>query len=106
MMVRELSEAASTLLVEVSHDPGGLILRLTALGGSSLLKTNGKTFGDGAPGEQARWESGVRQLLSGGLVEAQGDRGQVFCITDEGHYAANVLRGRSQSQTGGVEASF
>ena len=94
-MAVELSDAARALLLEVAQDPGGLILRLTALGGSALLKTNGRTFGDGTPREQARWESGVRQLIQFGLVEAQGDRGRVFCLTDEGHEAANVLRGRS-----------
>jgi hypothetical protein len=44
-MVQKLSEAASTLLLEVSQDPGGLILRLAALAGTPFMKTNGKTFG-------------------------------------------------------------
>jgi hypothetical protein len=30
-MVQELSEAASTLLLEVAQDPGGLIVRLATL---------------------------------------------------------------------------
>jgi RQC domain len=93
-MVQELSQAASRLLLEVSQDPGGLILRLATLAGRALLKTNGKTFADGTPSEQAQWESGVRQLLSRGLVEAHGDKAQVLSITDKGHQAANLLRDR------------
>jgi hypothetical protein len=54
-MVQELSEAARTLLLEVSQDPGGLILRLATLAGRALLKTNGKTFADGTPSEEAQW---------------------------------------------------
>jgi hypothetical protein len=80
-MVHELSEAASTLLLEVSQDPGGLILRLATLAGSTFMKTNGKTFADGTPSEQ--WESGVRQLVSRGLVEAHGDQAQVLSVTDK-----------------------
>ena len=93
-MVHELSEAASTLLLEVSQDPGGLILRLATLAGSAFMKTNGKTFADGTPSEQAQWESGVQQLVSRGLVEAHGDKAQVLSITAKGHHAANLLRDR------------
>ena len=98
-MAVELSKAARELLLEVSRDSSGLILRLTASGGSALLKTNGRTFGDGTPREQAEWVSGVRQLMRLGLIEAQGDRVRVFCITEEGHGAANGLRRRSHLVT-------
>ena len=94
----DLSDAARELLVEASRDPAGLILRLTTLGGSAYLKTNGRAFGDGSPAEQARWESGVRQLLAVGLVEPQGNR--VFCISPEGYQAAEVLRRREQPRSG------
>jgi len=77
-MVQELSEAARTLLLEVSQDPGGLILRLATLAGRALLKTNGKTFADGTPSEEAQWEGGVRQLVSRGLVEGHGDKPRCF----------------------------
>ena len=60
------------------------------MGGSSFLKTNGRAFGDTFPDDQARWESGVRQLLGVGLIEPQGNR--VFCITPEGYEAADGLR--------------
>ena len=86
----DLSEAARELLLGASRDPAGLILRLSAPGGSAFLKTNGRAFGDGSRDEQARWESGVRQLLGAGLVEPQGNR--VFCITAEGYQAADVLQ--------------
>jgi len=91
----ELAAAARVLLLEVSRDPGGLILRLTAWGGSACWKTNGRLFGDGSPAEQTRWQEGMQQLLRRGLVEAQGDRGQVFCITPEGYEAAYGLWGRT-----------
>jgi hypothetical protein len=85
----ELSEAASTLLREVAYDLDRLILRLSAPGGAAILKTNGRIFGDGTRGEQAWWESGIRQLVSFGLVEPQGAR--VLCITVKGYDAAAVL---------------
>jgi hypothetical protein len=85
----DLSDAARELLLEASRDPAGLILRLTAPGGSAYLKANGRAFGDGSRDEQARWESGVRQLLAVGLVEPQGNR--IFFITPEGYEAADVL---------------
>jgi hypothetical protein len=88
-MPMDLSDAARELLLEASRDPAGLILRLTAPGGSAYLKTNRRAFGDGSPDEQARRESGVRQLLAVGLVEPQGNR--VFCITPEGYQAADLL---------------
>jgi hypothetical protein len=88
----DLSDAARELLLEASRDPGGLILRLTAPGGRAHLKANGRAFGDGSPHEQARWESGARQLLACGLIEPRGHR--VFCITTDGYVAADVLRGR------------
>jgi hypothetical protein len=89
-MPMDLSDAARELLLEASLDPAGLILRLTAPGGSAYLKTNSRAFGDGSPDEQARWESGVRQLLAFGLIEPQGHR--VFFITLEGYQAADLLR--------------
>ena len=90
----DLSEVARELLLEASRDPAGLILKLTGMGGSAYLKTNGRTFGDGTPREQARWENGIRQLLGFGLIEPQGDRGQVYCISPEGYEAADGLRHR------------
>jgi len=71
-MSMALSDEARELLLEASQDPAGLILRLTAPGGSAYLKTNSRVFGDGSPDEQARWESGVRHLLAVGFVLLQG----------------------------------
>lgn len=93
MITAELSEAARELLLEASRDPAGLILTLTGKGGIAYLKTNRRTFDDGTPGEQARWESGLRQLVGFGLVAPQGVTRQVFGITDEGYQIADVLRG-------------
>jgi hypothetical protein len=91
-MAMDLSEVARELLLEVSRDPAGLIVRLTAPGGSAYLKTNSRAFGDGSPDEQARCESGVRQLLAFGLIEPQGNR--VFCVTSEGYEAADLMQRR------------
>ncbi len=90
----DLSEKARDLLLEAARDPAGLILKLTALGGSSYFKSNGRTFGDGTPIEQARWESAMQQLLRFGLVEPADNRGRVFCITQGGDQVADGLRDR------------
>jgi hypothetical protein len=89
-----LSEAASQLLIAVSEDPGGVILRLTPSGASALLKTNGRLFGDGSPRAQSGWESALRQLLLYALIELHGDQGRVLCITSDGYDAADALSGR------------
>jgi len=68
----DLSEAARELLLEASRDPAGLILALTGKGGIAYLKTNRRMFGDGTPGERARWEGGLRQLIEFELVDPQG----------------------------------
>ena len=88
----DLSNAARELLLEALRDPAGVILRLTTPGGSAYLKTNRRAFGDGSPAEQARWESGVRQLLALGLIEPAGNR--VLCISLEGYQAADLLQRR------------
>ncbi len=68
----------------------GLILRLTATEGSAFLKTNGRAFSDGTPGDQARWERGVLELTRLGLIEPQGAR--VLRITAAGYKAADLRR--------------
>jgi hypothetical protein len=60
----------------VTQDPGGLILRLATLVGAAFMKTNDTTFADGAPSEQGQWDSGVRHLVSCGLVDAHADKAQ------------------------------
>lgn len=59
----DLSHAARELLLEAARDCDGLIVKLTAMGGGAYLKSNARRFGDGTPVEQARWESGIRQLV-------------------------------------------
>jgi hypothetical protein len=88
----DLSDEARELLLEALRDSAGRILRLTAPGGSAYLKTNSRVFGNGSPAEQARWESGVKQLLAVGFFEPQGTT--VFCITLEGYQAADLLQRR------------
>ena len=88
----DLSEDARDLLLEAARDPAGLILKLTTMGGGAFLKSNGRTFGDGTPGEQTRWESAVEQLSRFGLIEFGSDR--VFCITQGGYQVADDLRRR------------
>ena len=93
-MAIDLSEDARELLLEASRDPAGLILKLTSMGGSAFLKSNGRTFGDETPDGQARWESAIRHLLRLGLIESGGDWDQVFCVTQGGHQVADDLRRR------------
>jgi len=50
------------------------------------------------PREQARWENGVKQRSTLGLIESPGNRGQVFCMTPEGYEAADVRRRRNRAE--------
>jgi hypothetical protein len=87
-----LSEEARTLLREVARDPGGLLL-FERYGASVDLHTNDRSFftDKGDHRALATWEAALEELVQGGLLIAEGDRGEIFEITKKGYEAAERL---------------
>jgi hypothetical protein len=88
-----LSEAARELLLEVSQDAHGVVLRVETMGGSEV-ETNGRDLVEpGNARSAAKWQGAIDELHALGLIEDRSHRGEVFNITDAGYRAADVLRG-------------
>jgi hypothetical protein len=87
-----LSEEAKTILQKTSQDPAGLIL-FERFGAGVDLHTNGESLLTSKEDHRvlASWESALQELVSEGLLMAQGDRGEVFEITKQGYDAAKRL---------------
>jgi hypothetical protein len=88
-----LSDGAWALLREAAQDKHGTILRTRTFSGLSV-STNGREFVEDRlnPKVEARWESVVRELVDGALIQDRGYKGEVFAVTDKG-YAAAERRG-------------
>jgi len=94
-----LSHAAQTLLKEASLDGQGTILHLRTLGGTTI-KTNGKNLiTHNEHREVAKWEAALNELLSAGLIQDRGHKGEVFELTDEGYKWADVIQLSPDSQS-------
>ncbi len=91
-LAESLSEEARILLLESSEDDGGSILKLATLGGR-FIQTRGKTLNDPADRRSsARWEHGLDQLVSSGLVLARGHKGEFFELSEPGYQLAEFLK--------------
>jgi hypothetical protein len=87
----KLSPEARVLLKEASLDQGGIIMMLSYIGGNTV-QTNGKNFITSSERrEVARWESVVKELEYGELIEAKGLKGEVFKITNYGYQIADMI---------------
>jgi hypothetical protein len=87
-----LSDEAKTILQKTAQDPGGLIL-FERFGAGVDLHTNGESLLTSKEDHRAlaSWESALQELVSNGLLTAEGDRGEVFEITKQGYDAAKRL---------------
>lgn len=93
-----LSTEARTLLIEASQDRHGYILYLETHGGTHF-QTNGKELcQDQSARSVAKWKGALDTLVSYGLLEERGHKGEVFALTDRGFEAADLLRGDSVSK--------
>lgn len=88
-----LSPEARTLLIEASQDRTGNILYIRTLGGTHF-QTNGKALcQDQSARSVAKWKGALDTLVSYGLLEERGHKGEVFALTDRGFDAAELLSG-------------
>ena len=87
-----LSKEGKTLLVEASESKDGSIMKLAVYGGPKI-ETNSKQFIEqGNPRSRAAWESAINELVSLGLLEEKGHKGEIFKVTHEGYFIAERLR--------------
>jgi hypothetical protein len=93
-----LSDEAKTILLKTAQDPGGLIL-FERFGAGVDLHTNGESLLTSKEDHRAlaSWESALQELVTDGLLMAQGERGEVFEITKAGHDAAQRLASNAQA---------
>lgn len=86
-----LSDEAKRLLITAAN-AGGTILRIRTFGETIIQAGNTAMAEDNSPRTAAKWEAAIRQLLNEGLVEARGQKGEVFAVTHAGFALADVLR--------------
>jgi hypothetical protein len=87
-----LSEDAEQLLLEAALDRRGVLLLLRTMRGLTV-QTNGKQLCERQDARsEATWQAAVRELLSNGLLENRGHKGEVFGVTAEGYRLADEIR--------------
>ena len=86
-----LSEDAKELLLEAAKDTDGAIFFVETFGRSGI-ETNSRDFGEYRnPRSQARWKKALDELLGLALVEARGDEGNVFEVSNDGYQVADRI---------------
>lgn len=86
-----LSIEAKTILIEISKDDAGQILKFSSLEGY-MFQTNGKVLNeDYSPRTNAKLEAAINELLEFDLIKAVGYKGEIFQLTDKGYQLADSL---------------
>jgi hypothetical protein len=86
-----LSPEARTMLLEGSQDRNGYVLYHQTMG-ATHFQTNGKTLcQDQSARSVARWKGALATLVSFGLLEELGHKGNIFALTDRGFEVADLL---------------
>ena len=88
---KRLTSEARTLLAEATKDGNGLVLWIQSDAGV-FVHTNGRTFGEGGPRDQAAWRQAVLDLRQQGLLESSDGKGEAFVVTDAGYKVAELLK--------------
>ncbi len=84
-----LSEYAKTLLLEISKDNSGQLIKIGSMG-VFHLETNGRQLNeDSEPRTKAKWEAALNELLNFDLVSPIGYKGEMYQITDLGYTVAD-----------------
>jgi len=90
-LIPNLSREAQTLLKEASHDPNGIIFRLSTFGGPHI-QTNKKKFGgEGDPRTRAIWEGALEELENERLIIDKNYKKEVFEVTRKGYEIAELI---------------
>lgn len=88
----KISVDACVLLVYASEDPGGQIMQLASLGGSSISTKGIEFIRKNTPRELARWTSAIDELLRQGYIKLVGRRDKIYTITNSGYVFADRVK--------------
>lgn len=90
--IPSLSEEAKTLLLEAVADRHGTVMHAKFIGGVEV-QTNGKQFIErGNSRSRAAWEGALKELASLDLLEAVGNKGEIYQVTNAGYKMAELLK--------------
>jgi hypothetical protein len=88
----QLSREASILLKEASQDTSGMIFYFQG-GGGAELQTHEKNFiSDQNRRTVAKWEAALQELVTHEFIVDNGEKGEVFEVTDRGFQFADTLQ--------------
>jgi len=88
----ELSDEARDLLLETAQDPNGQATCIPMMGGT-MVRANERQFVQmGVPRSEAKWKAAIDELVTLGLFEPMGSKGEFFAITHAGYETADRLR--------------
>jgi hypothetical protein len=85
-----LSEEAKTILKAAVSKENGTIFKRAMLGGR-IIQAGGESYGGGRRREAAKWEAGLDELETEGLVVGRGYKGEIYELTHEGWKVADSL---------------
>lgn len=86
-----ISNEALELLIAVTKDPSGQLVRFSAMNGV-FIQANGRQFTeDENPRSRALWEDAIRELEDAGLIESVGYKREIFQATHKGYEVAEKL---------------
>ena len=81
----KIGDAAIELLRGASADPQRTIMKINTLSGLTIA-TGGENYVESQEGrETAKWEKALKDLLNNNLIEMQGEKGNLFVVTQEGY---------------------
>jgi hypothetical protein len=89
--IPNLSREAQTLLKEASHDPNGIIFRLSTFGGPHIHTNKKKFGGEGDPRARAIWEGALEELENERLIIDKNYKKEVFEVTRKGYEIAELI---------------
>lgn len=79
-----LSDDAKRLLIEVSNDPNGKIMKLSLTAGAIFITNGIQLNEDDSPRTKARWEAAIEELLTYNLISNVNNKG-TFEMTNNGY---------------------
>lgn len=87
----QLTNEARILLKEASLDPHGHVLHLRVIGGAHI-QVNGKNLvSSNERREVSKWEAAIQELIGFQLLVANGQKGEIFQLTNLGYQVADMI---------------
>jgi len=87
----DLNPKVIELVVLAARDKSGQICRLREIGHEQLIVGKQMLLDSDSPRSRAEWMGAIDNLVSLGLLEAVGQNGECYQLTDSGYGAADLL---------------